>query len=295
MKIEIYKDAGLVDLSDGVSEPMTIDMAEFWQICLAGLYMASQENIGGYVRLHLGSYKGCPMVLDELVKKMNKQASWENCAAVFKEAMEGKVFEPNVLVAHGKRFQLTNEIPEGYQFWNIGKNFLPKGYVPLCQLMPGSEYDVNSNTLKAIQVEDSHLVMWAASHFRTVEEMEEFVEENKGKELDVLGLRKMEVAEAGLRALKPFLERNSSPSLDERLDCAVKAAGDERTRFMRDYLKKHDPYFATDEYLDSLSKEELKEYFEGCLQVVRESYRDAGDDWAQRRESLAAENLGFHG
>ena len=30
-------------------------------------------------------------------------------------------------------------------------------------------------------------------------------------------------------------------------------------------------------------------------QSDKESYRDAGDDWAQRRESLAAENLGFHG
>lgn len=295
MNIEIYKGAGLVDLSDGVSGPMTIDMAEFWQICLAGLYMASQENREDYVRLHLGAFKGCPTELDELVEKMNERSSWEDCVAVFKQAMEDKPFESDVLVAHGERFHLTNEIPEGYQFWNVGKDFLPKGYVPLCQLMPGSQYAVNTKSLKAIKVEDSHLVMWAATRFRTVEEMEQFVEENKGKKLDVLGLRKLEMAEAGLKALKPFLERNSSPCLDERLDAAVKAAGDERTRFMREYLKKHDPHFATDDYLDNLSKEELKEYFEGCHESVRESYMDAGDDWAQRRESLAAENLGFHG
>lgn len=84
-------------------------------------------------------------------------------------------------------------------------------------------------------------------------------------------------------------------SLDDRLAKAVAQSDKEVIQMMRDFLKKHDPHFATDEYLDGLSLVELKEYYQGCRESVMESYRDAGDDWAQRRESLASENLVFHG
>ena len=55
-------------------------------------------------------------------------------------------------------FETTNEFPDGYEIWAIGRrNFEHKGYVPLC------EVDENNNvirdTLKALKVKDEVLAL----------------------------------------------------------------------------------------------------------------------------------------
>lgn len=84
-------------------------------------------------------------------------------------------------------------------------------------------------------------------------------------------------------------------SLDDRLAKAVALSDKETIQMMREFLKEHDPHFMTDEYLDGLSSEELKADYLEVRKCVQDSYLHAGDDWTQRRENLAAENLGFHG
>lgn len=90
-------------------------------------------------------------------------------------------------------------------------------------------------------------------------------------------------------------ETPAAPSLsvDERLANAVARGEEMNAENMREFLKKHNhPQFA--EYFDNLSPEELRAEYLECQKTFIDANRDVGDDWAQRRESLAARNLGFH-
>lgn len=57
---------------------------------------------------------------------------------------------------------------------------------------------------------------------------------------------------------------------------------------MREFLKKHDPKFATDLYLDSLSFDELAEYYRDCIDALEPRYND---DWDQRLLNVRANNM----
>lgn len=55
-------------------------------------------------------------------------------------------------------FEKTNEFPDGYEIWAIGRrNFEHKGYVPLCEV-DESRY-VKRDTLKALKVKDEALAL----------------------------------------------------------------------------------------------------------------------------------------
>lgn len=55
-------------------------------------------------------------------------------------------------------FEITNEFPDGYEIWAIGRrNFKHKGYVPLCEV-DESRY-VKRDTLKALKVKDEALAL----------------------------------------------------------------------------------------------------------------------------------------
>ncbi len=56
---------------------------------------------------------------------------------------------------------------------------------------------------------------------------------------------------------------------------------------MRDYLKANDPHFATDDYLDSLSHDELCEYYREC----KATEIPVGDDWCHRLECVKTNNM----
>ena len=53
----------------------------------------------------------------------------------------------------GYVFEKTNEFPDGYEIWAIGRrNFKHKGYVPLCEV--DENCNVKRDTLKALKVKD---------------------------------------------------------------------------------------------------------------------------------------------
>lgn len=56
----------------------------------------------------------------------------------------------------GYVFEKTNEFPDGYEIWAIGRrNFEHKGYVPLCEV--DENCNVKRDTLKALKVKDEAL------------------------------------------------------------------------------------------------------------------------------------------
>lgn len=55
-------------------------------------------------------------------------------------------------------FETTNEFPDGYEIWAIGRrNFEHKGYVPLCEVDENN--NVKRDTLKALKVKDEVLAL----------------------------------------------------------------------------------------------------------------------------------------
>lgn len=56
---------------------------------------------------------------------------------------------------------------------------------------------------------------------------------------------------------------------------------------MRYVIKDVDPRFATDEYLDSLSHDELREYYQSCLSV----FEPSSDDWCWRLDCVRTNNM----
>ena len=54
-------------------------------------------------------------------------------------------------------FDVVDKIPEGYRIWNINQECI-SGYLPLCQVRPGS-YSVIADTLKAIRMPVDEIVV----------------------------------------------------------------------------------------------------------------------------------------
>lgn len=58
-------------------------------------------------------------------------------------------------------FEVVEAVPSGFKVWNIPEDTIP-GYLPLCENLPGSKYDVNPETLKAVKVDGIREIKRAA-------------------------------------------------------------------------------------------------------------------------------------
>lgn len=103
-------------------------------------------------------------------------------------------------------FEVINEIPCGYEFWNIGKN-MTEGYLPLCRIsakqpFPGGRC-VDTDNLKAIKLDGAQTVLAASIRgHTTVEAMEKYLARNQGKKVSGSTLKQIKRVEAALEALK---------------------------------------------------------------------------------------------
>lgn len=95
--------------------------------------------------------------------------------------------EGNILIVANRcgihRFEIVDEVPLGYEVWNIGTNMAP-GYLPLCRLCAVQPFDggrnIEPDTLKAIRVDGAEKILKATHYAKTPWEMERYVEKNEG-------------------------------------------------------------------------------------------------------------------
>lgn len=89
--------------------------------------------------------------------------------------------EGNILIVENRhglhRFELVNEVPPGYEVWNIGDNMAP-GYLPLCRLCAVQPFEggrnIEEDTLKAIKIEGAEKILRATIRGKTFAEMERY-------------------------------------------------------------------------------------------------------------------------
>lgn len=91
---------------------------------------------------------------------------------------------PTTIVSGNNTFTVVDEVPLGYEIWNIGKHMVD-GYLPFCRILPGDGRRVEVETLKAIKTEGAQKILAAvgAGH-QTIDEMEAFIAENQFKAPD---------------------------------------------------------------------------------------------------------------
>ena len=90
--------------------------------------------------------------------------------------------EGNILIVENRnginRYELVDEVPLGYEIWNIGANMAP-GYLPFCRLCATQPFEgarnIEADTLKAIKIDGAEKVLKAAHYGKTVAEMEKYV------------------------------------------------------------------------------------------------------------------------
>lgn len=90
--------------------------------------------------------------------------------------------EGNILFVENRhglhRFELVNEVPPGYEVWNIGDNMAP-GYLPLCRLCAVQPFEggrnIEEDTLKAIKIEGAEKILRATIRGKTFAEMKRYV------------------------------------------------------------------------------------------------------------------------
>lgn len=81
-------------------------------------------------------------------------------------------------------FRLVDIVPPGYMIWNIGKDHMPEGYLPLCRLsffqpFPGGR-NIEVETLLAIKTDGADIILDAIGYGpETPEEMEAFIRKHK--------------------------------------------------------------------------------------------------------------------
>ena len=79
----------------------------------------------------------------------------------------------------GHNFDVVDEVPCGYQIWNIGKNMID-GYLPFCRLcsrqpFPGGQ-SIETDTLKAMKVDGAQTILAAVGYGPdTVKGMEDHI------------------------------------------------------------------------------------------------------------------------
>lgn len=77
-------------------------------------------------------------------------------------------------------FEIVEEVPFGYQIWNIGKNMI-EGYLPFCRLSSRQPFaggrSIEADTLKAMKVDGAQTILDAVGYGpSTVKEMEDHIE-----------------------------------------------------------------------------------------------------------------------
>lgn len=106
-------------------------------------------------------------------------------------------------ITHNDRtFELVDQIPYGYEVWNIGKNMID-GYLPLCRLSPHQPFpggrSIETDTLKAIKVDSAQIILAAMSIGpKTVKEMERYIEKHPNE----WGVDRMKKALPYMREIK---------------------------------------------------------------------------------------------
>ena len=142
----------------------------------------------------------------------------------------------NQMIVGKNRFELVDELPLGYQFWNIGRN-MPDGYLPLCRMAAVQPFEgarnIEVDTLKAVRLEGAQTVLRASIRgFGTVEEMKQFVADcqdavERGKTLSAAKQEDFERVKAALEALKPLIEKPLAAKLAEAAhrSCASEVLG----------------------------------------------------------------------
>lgn len=126
----------------------------------------------------------------------------------------------DILVVGDNKFELVDELPLGYVFWNIGRN-MPDGYLPLCRIAAVQPFEgarnIEVDTLKAVRLEGAQTVLRASVEgFENVEKMEAFVKRCSGKVLGEKQQRKLDKVRDALEALKPLtMERTLAKVLED--------------------------------------------------------------------------------
>lgn len=80
-------------------------------------------------------------------------------------------------------FTLVDHIPFGYMIWNISKDAMPEGYLPLCRLSYYQPFrggrNIETGTLKALKVEGSGVILDAIGFGPvTLEEMKNYIKKH---------------------------------------------------------------------------------------------------------------------
>lgn len=83
------------------------------------------------------------------------------------------------ITAGQNTFTVVDEVPLGYEIWNIGKHMVD-GYLPFCRVLPGDGRRVEVDTLKAIKIEGAQKILAAIGDgHNTIAKMEQYIEKNK--------------------------------------------------------------------------------------------------------------------
>ena len=98
-------------------------------------------------------------------------------------------------------FEIVDEVPLGYLIWNIGKN-MPDGYLPLCRIKDGREFDIEPETLEAIRHPEAQTILAGAGCAGTLKEMEAFVKKYKNDKRESYWVKRIEEALPYARQLK---------------------------------------------------------------------------------------------
>jgi len=104
------------------------------------------------------------------------------------------------------RFQIVDEIPLGYDIWNIGEH-MPEGWLPLCRLCEYQPFigamNIEPDTLKAIKCEGAQEIMKASIvGLDTLEKVEEFIEKYEGHTYKEYELKRAKAALPYMQKLK---------------------------------------------------------------------------------------------
>lgn len=108
----------------------------------------------------------------------------------------------NSFIYSGYTYTIVDEVPLGFQIWNIGTEHAPSGYLPLCRVIPGTN-NIEVETLKAIRCPDAHLVMNAVrGGCNTILKMEKFLQRYKGAAESTWEYRQIQRIKTALPILK---------------------------------------------------------------------------------------------
>ena len=97
-------------------------------------------------------------------------------------------------------FEIVDSVPRGYQIWNIGKNMID-GYLPLVEVGGHDGYAVNTDTMKAIKIDDAQVILSAVGRGQyTIKQMETYIKRHK-KSKNMVTLRHVEKLEKALEVM----------------------------------------------------------------------------------------------